>query len=242
MWNTSIPRVLSIPIEIEIEKGAKRARDEKFAVVNFFPFLKVNGTIKRITSVEIEIISKGAVPLLAQKDFAAQSALKEGFWYRMSIVENGIYKIDRAYLEACGINVTGLNPASIHIYGNGEGVLPEENSIDRSDDLVQCALKKVGLDDGSFDNGDYLLFYGRGPHQFKLNGLVYNQETNIYSDVSNYFISVNSNVVPNYIESANQSNSPASQTVTTVDYMSYYGKEVFNLMKGGNVGIRPFRR
>ena len=96
-----------------------------------------------------------------QKDFAANSVLSEGSgtWYKISVTRDGIHRIDKSFLESCGINTSNLNPAHIHIYGNGDGKLPELNSTPRTDDLAKNAIFVQGEGDGSFDLGDYLLFY-----------------------------------------------------------------------------------
>ena len=51
------------------------------------------------------------------------------------------------------MNVESLNPNHIHIYGNGDGMLPESNSVPRTDDLAQNAIQYVGNSDNSFDEG-----------------------------------------------------------------------------------------
>ena len=98
------------------------------------------------------------------------SVLAAGNWYKIAISADGIYKIDKQFLENCGINTTSLNPNSIHIYGNGDGLLPVQNNEYRTDDLAKNAIHVHGDADGSFDSGDYILFYGWGPHRWKKNG------------------------------------------------------------------------
>jgi nucleoside-diphosphate-sugar epimerase len=43
-----------------------------------------------------------------------------GIWYKIAVPKDGIYKIDKAFLESCGILTAGLNPNTINIFGNGK--------------------------------------------------------------------------------------------------------------------------
>lgn len=147
-------------IDYKITKGGK----DWFAVVSAKPFYKVNNQIKKVTKLHFEISENSDVTVI-QKDFVANSALREGtgIWYKIAVEKDGIYKIDKSFLEGCGINTNGLNPDHIHIFGNGEGMLPENNSVPRLDDLVENSIYVKGDTDGKFDEGDYLMFYAWGP-------------------------------------------------------------------------------
>ena len=69
----------------------------------------------------------------------------------------------------------------------------------RSDYFIeeeQVAVKLVGLDDGAFDNGDYIEFYGRRNDGTQDTGLFYNAEDqihkyyNLFSDETAFFLSL----------------------------------------------------
>jgi hypothetical protein len=92
--------------------------------------------------------------------------LAEGSWYRMTVNEEGVYRLDASYLSAAGISVAGLDPRTIKIYGNGGTEVPENVFAPRSQDLVENAIYVEGESDGRFDNGDYILFYGKGARGF----------------------------------------------------------------------------
>ena len=110
------------------------ARNEHFLVFSLNPYVKRNGVIKRITKLTIQS-SPTAAPV-KEKSFASNSVLRVGTgeWYKIKVSQDGIYKIDQAFLQSCGIQTSGLNPQHIHIYGNGDGRLPELNSAPRTDD------------------------------------------------------------------------------------------------------------
>jgi hypothetical protein len=93
---------------------------------------------------------------------AGNSVLAEGQWVKFEAPTEGIYKIDRAKLESFGFNVSTIDPRKIKIYNNSGKVLSEKVTTPRPVDLVENAIIVVGENDGVFDPGDYILFYGRG--------------------------------------------------------------------------------
>jgi hypothetical protein len=90
------------------------------------------------------------------------SVLASGQWVKFEAPTEGIYKIDKATLESFGFGTASLDPRTIKIYNNSGKVLSEKINDSRPIDLVENAIIVVGEDDGSFDQADYILFYGRG--------------------------------------------------------------------------------
>ena len=90
------------------------------------------------------------------------SVLANGQWVKFEAPTEGIYKIDKAKLESFGFNLTSIDPRTIKIYNNGGKALSEKVTTPRPIDLIENAILVVGENDGSFDQGDYILFYGRG--------------------------------------------------------------------------------
>lgn len=97
------------------------------------------------------------------------SVLAVGDWYRFETTEEGIYKIDRSFLQNLGIDLTALDPRTIQIYGNGGYALPESTSANGSRKFQEVAVYVDGESDGSFDANDYILFYGRGTEFWEYN-------------------------------------------------------------------------
>ncbi|MEJ6583429.1 MAG: type IX secretion system sortase PorU [Crocinitomicaceae bacterium] len=211
-------------------------RSNKSIVLNLFPFIKENGVLKRITSVKIIQSNITNAMQYQPKSFAASSVLKpgSGFWYKISVNTDGIHKIDKAFLESCGIDVDNLNPDHIHIYGNGDGRLPELNSVPRSDDLVNNSIYIKGGADGVFDQDDYILFYAWGPHRWSQSSSVtFNQDRNIYSDISCYFININSTLLPLRILPVSSTVVPATHNVSTYSYHDVHELDALNILGGG---------
>ena len=59
------------------------------------------------------------------------SVLSKGKWYKLAVKKNGIYKISYKDLKSLGIDPSIINPHNIKIYGNGGGMLPENNKSER---------------------------------------------------------------------------------------------------------------
>ncbi len=119
------------------------------------------------------------------------SVLSVGQWAKIGVTTKGIYKIDYNTLVDAGFDPGSMTTDRIQLFGQGGGMLPQRNDIPRARDLLENAIYPVGLDDGSFDQQDYILFYSEGPQQEFINQqgqLVY--EKNLYADTSYYFITV----------------------------------------------------
>lgn len=101
----------------------------------------------------------GVGPVKLQK--TSSSVLADGDWYRLETPEEGIYKIDRNYLQTLGVNVSSLDPRKLKIFGYGGYSLPEDVLLSKSNGPIENAIIVVGEQDGVFDAGDYILFYGR---------------------------------------------------------------------------------
>ncbi|MFB3056723.1 MAG: C25 family cysteine peptidase, partial [Ignavibacteriaceae bacterium] len=103
---------------------------------------------------------KQKIPL--NKVTVTNSVLAVGEWVKFETEEEGIYKIDFNLISAMGIDPALVDPRTIKIYNNGGKILSENVNDPRPYDLVENAIKVIGEDDGNFDQGDYILFYGRG--------------------------------------------------------------------------------
>jgi hypothetical protein len=79
-------------------------------------------------------------------------------WYKLVILETGIYKIDRTMLIEAGVPVSSLDPQTLRIFSGGGKVLPLDNSNPFLE-LKETAIWISGEEDGSFDSDDYILFF-----------------------------------------------------------------------------------
>ena len=73
------------------------------------------------------------------------SVLSSGNWYKISVSQDGIYKLDNNDLQSLGIETSNLIVNSIKLFGNGGGMLPALNSDFRHNDLQENAIQVVDL-------------------------------------------------------------------------------------------------
>ena len=204
-----------------------------FLVVSGIPFIKEAGKLKRITSIKIKAFKE---VLAVNKDFVTESVLQNvsGEWYKIALQNDGIYKINYDFLAAMGIDMSNLNPRDVHVFGNGDGKLPELNSVYRMDDLAQNSVQYFGAADNVFNQNDFILFYGWGPNRWRANGTEeFEQVKNIYSDYSYYFININSERPSAEITTNPIITDAPDETIAVYDYRACYENDLISLIGGG---------
>jgi hypothetical protein len=98
------------------------------------------------------------------------SVLATGDWYRLTVVDEGVYILNAAYLRAAGINTAPpFDPRTIRVFGNGGTEVPENVLAPRPTDLVENAIYVEGESDGRFDEGDYVLFFAKSVRGWRYN-------------------------------------------------------------------------
>ena len=217
------------PLEVKFTYGSHKP----FLVVSGIPFIKEAGQLKRIVSIKVSAFKE---TIVVQKDFVTESVLQPGSgeWYKIALQNDGIYKIDHDFLTSMGIDLSKIRPRDVHVFGNGDGKLPELNSIPRIDDLAQNSVQYFGADDNIFNQNDFILFYGWGPNRWHANeSAEFEQVKNIYSDYSFYFINVNSNRPTSEILPNPDLTLPSDETVSTYDYRACYENDLISLIGGG---------
>ena len=89
---------------------------------------------------------------------ARKAALQEGTWLRISVSEEGMYRVSGTDLEAAGVSLSDVDPASLRLFYGGGKALP----IDEVN--PPQALREMGLvvedgGDGRLDADDFVLFW-----------------------------------------------------------------------------------
>ncbi|MBI4726160.1 type IX secretion system sortase PorU [candidate division TA06 bacterium] len=108
-------------------------------------------------------------------------------WYKLSVVSQGIYRMDYNYLKRNGINPDIIDPRTIKIYNGGSRAFSKSYIPPTADSLKQMSIMVKGEQDGKFDAGDQIVFFGQSlagwdKNSALLNGHFYNPygETNSY--------------------------------------------------------------
>lgn len=132
-----------------------------------------------------------------------------------------------------GFNPDGIDPHNLQLFGGQNGMLPQLNSAARIYDLRQVAMYEVGLTDGHFDHGDYLLFFGKGPDRYELDPATgtFTYENNLYTDKSYYFLTVGGTAGLRITEKADMAGT--FPTVSEYDYFDIYENDQTSLLHSG---------
>ena len=163
------------------------------------------------------------------------SILATGSWFKIGITETGVYILDYQQLQQMGLNPENLDPTYFGLFGNGNGMLPEANHYSRADDLIENAIVVNGGEDGSFDHGDHILFYGQNAIKWKFSPFTnqYIHEQNYYSDTTFYFFTPNLATAGKRIQPKSQASGDPVATVNTFLDYQLHEKEDENLILSG---------
>ncbi|NOZ60226.1 MAG: type IX secretion system sortase PorU [Calditrichaeota bacterium] len=86
--------------------------------------------------------------------------LQGGEYIKITVQNEGFYKISGADLAAQAVDLSAIVPATLRIYNNGGRELPRDIRTPRPDSLIENAIYVSDGGDGKFDSEDYLIFYG----------------------------------------------------------------------------------
>lgn len=105
-------------------------------------------------------------------------------YYRIPIVEEGIYRITYSQLQSAGISISSIDPRQIQIFHNG----------------TEQAIFVFGENDGIFHNTDYIEFYGKKNNAeadlplFKNPQHLANKNYSFFNDTASYFLTIASGI------------------------------------------------
>lgn len=174
------------------------------------------------------------VPVIGNPVYANNSVLSEGQWFKLGIVNTGIHKIDWNYISSMGLNPSEINVNEIGIFGNYTGMLPEVNAKSRLDDLQENSVEFVGMEDGIFDENDYILFFAQGPKTWRFNPFTYrfDHSNNIYADTIYYFFTPDAGTKKTIQTEESLSTTPTEVVTSFIDYIAHEN-DLVNLMFTG---------
>ena len=164
------------------------------------------------------------------------SVLANGNWYKVSTNQDGIYKLNYSDFQTLGVSVANLQTSAIKLYGNGGGMLSKLNSDFRYSDLTENAIKVYDSNNnGVFESGDYILFYGMSADvwNFNQNTNLFEHETHLFADEVSYFLTIENQSIGRRIVEKTALQNP-SKTITTYNAYSYHEKELENLIQSGS--------
>ncbi|MBN2174309.1 MAG: type IX secretion system sortase PorU [Bacteroidales bacterium] len=223
--------------EIDMENYISYQQKKPYATISFVPVRKneITGLYERLVSFLIEIqVSGNNKSTLSDGSYIDHSVLAGGNWYKISVNNTGIHKITYQQLADMGIGVGSIDPRNIRIYGNGGGMLPEDPTQPRIDDLAENAIFVSGEGDGIFNSEDYILFYGESPDEWKFNSSdnTFKKVLHLYSFYSYYFITTDLGPGKRIQSEASSTQTP-TYTTSKFNGMIHYETDEVNLVKSG---------
>ncbi|MFK7756089.1 MAG: type IX secretion system sortase PorU [Flavobacteriales bacterium] len=225
-----------ISSDFQIKTDVKYAGNQAMAIVYITPLRSNNGIVERLESFDLEISTSGTRVRAPRTRSAGNSVLSEGTWLKISIEEDGIYRLGKAFFDEAGLDSDDINPNQVNVYGNTGDMLPFDNSVFRHDDLVLNPILFEGDSDNNFENGEYFLFYGDGPAAYTYTEgddiLNFKTRKHNYSDAAFYFVRVD-DVSPLRMDTQDEILADANYTSTSFDDFSFHETESVNLIKSG---------
>jgi len=223
---------------LSVRSGIAIERKKAFATVAFVPIRRnpANGRIEKLVSfsISIRLIEKVATSRGPARSYKQNSILSSGNWYKIAVHQTGVYKITYNDLSSMGLNPSSINPQNLRVYGNGGGMLPEPCDEPRHDDLMENAILVSGEADGSFDQNDYILFYGEAPDTWKWDSITqrFDHKVNLYSDHTYYFVTAD---MGSGKRIANQASVPqaATHTVSSFTDRKFIEEDDVNIVRTG---------
>ncbi len=211
-------------------------RKKPYLVITFIPIVETSkGHYSRVKSLSLSVQGSQPRTLNSTKDQATRSVLASGQWYRIAVTRSGIFKVTYNDLVAMGMQPP-IQSAQLALFGNGGTMLPENNAISRPDDLNELPIRIFDNGDGTIDNGDYFIFYGKSPHSwaYQSSDQTFRHATNIYCDSSYYFITNTAGVgEKKRITAVNNASLQANMTKQDFVFYDFLEEDKYNLGESG---------
>ena len=218
----------------EILKSANKHYNRIFV----FPYIKTTNNYKKITEFTINKTKKKIIPQQKKTSIKINSVLASSNWYKISVNENAVYKLSFSDLETLGVSTSNLNINSIRLYGNGGGMLPRLNSDYRHEDLQENAIEIIdNNNNGIFESGDYLLFYGESvdvwsPYDNYIGK--YHHYKHLYDDNNYYFLTINGTGIPKRIQDYSTTNiKDEIEFYDKFNFHEFHEEDLVNFIKSG---------
>ncbi|MEN8229850.1 MAG: type IX secretion system sortase PorU [Bacteroidota bacterium] len=217
-----------------LEVALVREAKQPFVMVKVLPFLKTSsGKVVRVEAFNILMEEQMALAALKSEiegDWADQSVLASGDWFKVSVEKSGMHKLTYEQLVEIGLQ----NPASVRIYGSGARPLPESFSLGHVDDSRSLPIYMHKGGDGIFGPGDHILFYAEGPVNWKYDQeeFMFIHQLHRFSIKGYYFLTDDMGTVhlPDNVET---NPGVPTHTVSQYDYLDYFEEETYNLIQSG---------
>ncbi len=177
----------------------------------------------------------GGNPAAAQNSYADHSKLAEGSWYKIPVATTGVYIVTTADVAA----LHGASCNSIAIFGASGGMLSYSNMADHPDDLIPAAIEIVDVNgNGTFEQDDYLLFYGEGPSVWRYidEDQLFEYAPHAYANNNYYFLTPDYGTADTTLRLQQRTLTPTTTTpISSHTAVALYHDENVNPVEGGQL-------
>jgi hypothetical protein len=208
---------------------------DNYMTLKMNPIFTQNGNTKIVKKIKIIVNYESNLgPQNKTATYAPESVLKNGNWFKFGVNKSGVYKLDKADLDAAGVSTSSINPQHINIYANHMTELPELNSAYHPDDLVKNSIFIQGESDGVFNQNDYVLFYATGPDvETNDTGNGFKLSTNNNDSLSYFYLKIDGTEPPKRINAISNSTFPITNNVTSSNAVVFHELDEQNLISSG---------
>ena len=207
--------------ELQVSSTVSVSRKQGMLDIAFVPIIREGSRYKKLISASITITPVAKARRAARASsvterYTRKSVLSEGKWVKISITQDGMYRLTRSALRKMGFS----NPENVRLYGYGGHRLSEVSNPDNEyDDLQEIPLYKA--DDNTW------LFWGNGLVYWEDNNRIFNP----YATSACYFLTEGDK--PSTLPTITAQQTPSGTTVTTTTDHVLYEKDEFSWYQGG---------
>ncbi len=230
--------LLEIPSNINFTSEIEKSNNANYNRISVFPYLKDGSRYKKINEFKYRTTKQRTIQIRKKQSEKIESVLNQGDWFKVSVEENGVYKLTYSDFQSLGVNVSNLDVNSIRLYGNGGGMLPRLNSDFRHEDLQENAIEIIdNNNNGIFEDGDLVLFYGQSINEWiPYSSFVgkFNHHKHLYDDFNYYFLTINnsgdSKRIENYVSSLKNAE---QKTFDEFNELQFHELDLINFIQSG---------
>lgn len=162
------------------------------------------------------------------------SPLQKGRWVKVGVTSTGVQKLDKSFFLKNNINISGINPKNIRVFGYSQGMLPEKINDFTPSSLPEIKSYFEGEDDHIFNDQDYLIFYANEANTWKYSSdsKKYTHSKHLYSDTAYYLINIGT-VTAQRISTAPNVSISKTHTINSYDFHIFHESDKIDLIKTG---------
>ncbi len=206
----------------EYDINFSKARNDIYLTISFNPFIRDNGSIKRLVSYDLIPIESERPSNVNSKSITVQnSVLSSGKWFKFYVEETGVHRLSYNFLSQLGLDLTSVSSNQLKIYSHGGSMLPFTNSENEFYDPPQLPIQVFDGNDGQFDPGDFILLYAESTIGWNQENLTH---IHAYADRAFYYVTLN-NETPNRIQTLQNLNATPDIIVNEFDEYQFHEED-----------------